>query len=407
MDCVRITACRLCDSPDLDLIVSFAPTPPGDQYQKVPTAQTCYPLDLLSCRGCGAVQLADTVDPKLIYTDYIYTTSISPGLDVHFDRYAGSVLERVNPNMKRMRGFIGPQVPAPPFVVDIGSNDGTLLKAFQRRGCDVLGIDPAQSIATAATASGVRTECDYFGYASAYELQFVEGVADIITANHVMANVADLHDFIDGVQKLLGPDGTFVFETGYWPAIMQKRLIDTIEHEHIHYYAVAPLVKLFARHGLSLVHAECQPTKGGSLRGYVKHAPAEPDSTVAEMVAAEAQSETLSSWVLGLEALEYEVRLVVESKPKAERWVGYGAAVGSTLLLHQCGLGAVIEELWDDNTSRHGMYSPGFHLPVVPPNSSRPDRIVILAWRYAEMIMKAHPEHSGKWIIPLPSLRFA
>ncbi len=394
MDCVRITACRLCDSQDLDLIVSFAQTPPGDQYQKTPTAQTCYPLDLMSCRGCGAVQLRDTVDPTLIYTDYIYTTSISPGLDVHFNSYAASVLERVKPADGAL-------------VVDIGSNDGTLLKAFQRRGYEVLGIDPATEIAKKATADGVETIGDYFSRQRANITRMLHGSAKIVTANHIMANVADLHDFANGIRTLLAYDGMFVFETGYWPAIMQKRLIDTIEHEHIHYFAVAPLVKLFARHGLSLVHAECQPTKGGSLRAYVKHAPAEPDNTVSEMCAAEAQLGSLTSWTLGLEALEYEVRLVVESKPKAERWVGYGAAVGSTLLLHQCGLGAVIEELWDDNTSRHGMYSPGFHLPVVAPNHSQPDRIVILAWRYAEMIMKAHPEHAGKWIIPLPELRFA
>ncbi len=393
-DCVRITACRLCDSPDLDLIVSFAPTPPGDQYQKTPTPQTCYPLDLMSCRGCGAVQLRDTLDPTLIYTDYIYTTSISPGLAQHFIAYEASVLQRLRP-------------PYGSLVVDVGSNDGTLLKAFRAHGYRVIGVDAAPAICAKATEDGIDTWCGYFGPLYAKAIRLGHGPAQIITANHIMANVADLHEFIEGVKALLAPDGTFVFETGYWPAIMQKRLIDTIEHEHIHYYAVAPLVKLFARHGLSLVHAECQPTKGGSLRAYVKHAPAEPDSTVAEMVEAEAQSESLSSWVLGLEALEYEVRLVVESKPKAERWVGYGAAVGSTLLLHQCGLGAVIEELWDDNTSRHGMYSPGFHLPVVAPNHSQSDRIVILAWRYAEMIIKAHPEHAGKWIIPLPSLRFA
>ncbi len=394
MDCVRITACRLCHSPDLDLIVSFAPTPPGDQYQKAPTPQTCYPLDLMSCRGCGAVQLRDTVDPALIYTDYIYTTSISPGLDTHFARYAEDVIKRVQP-------------PAGSLVIDVGSNDGTLLSSFKQHGYEVLGIDPAADIAAKATAAGIPTQSAYLTRAFAEGKYFNGRAGHIVTANHVMANVANLHDFVEGIRMLLARKGTFVFETGYWPAIMQKRLIDTIEHEHIHYYAVAPLVKLFARHGLSLVHAECQPTKGGSLRGYVKHAPAEPNSTVTEMCAAEAQSESLSSWVLGLEALEYEVRLVVESKPKAERWVGYGAAVGSTLLLHQCGLGAVIEELWDDNTSRHGMYSPGFHLPVVAPNASAPDRIVILAWRYAEMIMKAHPEHAGKWIIPLPSLRFA
>lgn len=374
-DCVRITACRLCDSRDLDLIISFTPTPPGDQYLKATKPQTCYPLDLMSCRACSAVQLADTVNPALIYTDYIYTTSISPGLHDHFDRYAGSVLDRLKPKPGAS-------------VVDIGSNDGTLLQAFQRRGCQVLGVDPAQAIAAQAREAGIPTFTGFFSQRLAGELRTVNGQADIITANHIMANVADLHDFIDGVKTLLAPDGTFVFETGYWPAIMQNRLIDTIEHEHIHYFEIGPLAQFFARHGLRLVHTEEQPTKGGSLRGYVKHG-------------------TTAEWAHGLGALRSEIAQFVSTKPKAERWVGYGAAVGSTLLLHHFGLGDVLTELWDDNASRHGMFSPGYHIPVTAPNASQPDRIVLLAWRYADRIIAQHPEHAGKWMIPLPYLRFA
>lgn len=392
-DCVRISECRLCDSRDLDLIISFTPTPPGDQYLKAPKPQTCYPLDLLACRSCGAVQLADTVDPALIYTDYIYTTSISPGLDEHYERYAGSVLERLRPASDSK-------------VIDIGSNDGTLLCAFKRRGYRVLGFEPAEAIAAQAAASGIPTDCAFFTSQVA-EVSGLRGQGDIVTANHIMANVADIHDFIEGVKTLLAPDGTFVFETGYWPAIRKNRLIDTIEHEHIHYFSVGPLVTFFARHGLSLVHVEEQPTKGGSLRGYVKHAMADPGESVETYCVGERLTHVMVDWAEQIAALRSEIALCVETKPKAEYWVGYGAAVGSTLLLHHFGLGDVLTELWDDNASRHGLYSPGFHLQVVPPNASAPDRIVILAWRYADRIMAQHPEHAGKWIIPLPALRFA
>ncbi len=396
-DCVRITACRLCDSTDLDLIMAFAPTPPGDAYIAEPKHQRSYPLDLLTCRGCGAVQLADTVDPALIYTDYIYTTSISRGLDKHFDAYAESVLERLSPSQGAL-------------VVDIGSNDGTLLKAFQGRGLRVRGVDPASAIANTATLGGVPTRVGFFGDRLAHEMRTSDGTADIVTANHVFANVADLHDFAEGVRWLLSQDGTFVFETGYWPAILNHRLIDTIEHEHIHYFAVAPLAQFFERHGLRLVSAELQPTKGGSLRGFVRHAAGtRPDESVERLISEEQQinANTLRNWALGLDWLRSEIAHCVALKPKTERWVGYGAAVGSTLLLHQFGLGNVLTELWDDNASRHGRFSPGYHLPVVPPNHSEADKIVILAWRYAETIMKAHPEHAGKWILPLPHLRFA
>ncbi len=396
-DCVRITACRLCDSTDLGLIMAFAPTPPGDAYIAEPKHQRSYPLDLLTCRSCGAVQLADTVNPELIYTDYIYTTSISRGLEAHYEQYAASVVERL-PRRGLARAF------------DIGSNDGTLLRAFQRHGYHVRGIDPARGIAEQATASGIQTHTGFFSRDFADDLSFQSYEADIITANHVMANVADLHDFAEGVKTLLAPDGTFVFETGYWPLIWENRLIDTIEHEHIHYFAVNPLRAFFERHGLRLVSVELNATKGGSMRGFARHVSGSvPDASVDRLSLEELRltSVWLQQWAKDLEHLRAEIRHCIELKPKTERWVGYGAAVGSTLLLHQFGLGNVLTELWDDNTSRHGRFSPGLHLPVMAPNHSQADKIVILAWRYAETIMKAHPEHAGKWILPLPHLRFA
>lgn len=386
-DCVRVTECRLCDSSKLELILSFTPTPPGDQYLETPQPQTCYPLDLMVCGSCGAVQLADTVDPALIYTHYTYTTSISPGLSAHFDKYAADVLERVQPK-------------AGGYVVDIGSNDGTLLRAFKARGYQVLGVDPASVIASQARASGIPTTCGYFGTVLAAYLREQQGPASIITANHIMANVADLHDFIEGVKTLLAPDGTFVFETGYWPSIRDKRLIDTIEHEHIHYFAVEPLNAFFKRHGLQMIWLEQQPTKGGSLRGFVQHR----DKPYDEFMEWKAD---LQEWAQQIEALRAQLAVVIARKPKSERWVGYGAAVGSTLLSHYFGFGDVLSELWDDNASRHGLFSPGYHLPVVPPNSSHADKIVILAWRYADRIMAQHPEHAGKWLIPLPDVRVA
>jgi 2-polyprenyl-3-methyl-5-hydroxy-6-metoxy-1,4-benzoquinol methylase len=390
-ECVRVTACRLCDSPDLDLVVSFTPTPPGDQYLTEARDQPCYPLDVLKCRACDAVQLADTVDPTAIYTDYLYTTSVSKGLSEHYEQYANDLACKV-PRLNQA------------FVVDIGSNDGTLLTHLQSRfGCSVLGIDPAPITNTVPTISG------YFGEDLARVIQADEqyGSAHVITANHVMANVADLHDFIKGVKHLLSPLGTFVFETGYWPAIVEKNLIDTIEHEHIHYFAVKPLRQLFRRHGLELTHVELNTAKGGSLRGYVQHVEvARVTHSVAMFIADEEYAPPLQAWVRELKGLEARMKQLIAASGD-EVWVGYGAAVGSTLLLHQFGLGDKLECLIDANLQKRGRWSPGYHLPVYDPTvlaELEPDRIVILAWRYAEMIQQQHPEYAGKWILPLPDM---
>lgn len=402
MSVEHVTACRLCDSKDLDLVVSFIPTPPGDQYltaDRRREEQPCYPLDVLRCRACSAVQLADTVDPKLIYPEYLYTTSVSRGLSEHFSAYASDVFRKHEPQ----RGDL---------VVDIGSNDGTLLRVFRGYGCTVLGIDPAMDVAIRASAAGIPTTCAFFTERFAEGLVQERGQAQIITANHVMANVADLHDFIEGVKRLLAPDGTFVFETGYWPAIVDGNLIDTIEHEHIHYFAVTPLVMLFARHGLALVDVEENNAKGGSLRGYVKRAGVvNADLSVLEAIGKEhaggyADVARLSTWVRALKDLEREMRDQIASASK-ETWVGYGAAVGSTLLLHQFGLGKKLKCLVDANPNKQGRISPGVHLPVYSPEKLRqlnPDKIVILAWRYAELIQQQHPEFAGKWILPLPQM---
>jgi len=398
MSVTHITECRLCDGSDLDLVVSFTPTPLGDHYitaDRLNEPQPCYPLDVLCCRGCGAVQLADTVDPSLIYPEYLYTTSVSRGLAEHFSTYASAVVRTVQPKLNDL-------------AIDIGSNDGTLLRAFQGHGCRVLGVDPALAIATSATAAGIQTYCGFFTRLEAEAFRLEHGRAQIITANHVMANVPDLHDFIEGVKHLLAKDGTFVFETGYWPAIVANNLIDVIEHEHIHYFAVAPLKRFFARHGLVLVSVEVQPTKGGSLRGYVQHSyDAEADESVETFTASEhpyMDLKYLHQWAHQIERLRQEIRRVLTAK-NGQAWVGYGAAVGSTLLLHHFGLGEHLECLIDDNPAKQGRFSPGYHLPVCAPDAldRQPDNVVILAWRYAEMIRQQHPEFAGKYLIPLPT----
>lgn len=393
---VHVTECRLCGSPDLDLVVSFTPTPPGDQYLTDAIEQPCYPLDVVCCRGCGAVQLADTVDPSLIYPEYLYTTSVSKGLTEHFAQYADDLVRRV-PHLRNR------------LVVDLGSNDGTLLSLIRdRAGCVVLGIEPATAI---GQQSPVPTIGAFFSEDLARVIRADEqyGPAQVITANHVMANVADLHDFLKGVKHLLAPSGTFVFETGYWPAIVDGMLIDTIEHEHVHYFAVKPLQQLFTAHGLTLVHVEQNRAKGGSLRGYVQHVGAVPDSSVEAIGKRDDRFNDAHSLELLQENVFDKSEAIREltASAQGETWVGYGAAVGSTLQLYQFGLGEKLTCLVDVNPQKQGRLSPGFHLPVVSPSELKamnPDRIVILAWRYAAMIQAQHPEFKGKFLTLLPEL---
>ena len=155
-------------------------------------------------------------------------------------------------------------------MVDIGSNDGTLLRAFAKRGLRVLGVDPAREVARKATEAGLETVPTFFSAALAADLKRERGQASIVTANNVFANVDDLDDLVDGIRQLLTPDGVFVFETGYFPDLVRQRIIDNIYQEHLSYYSVKPLLRFFPRHGMELVAVEHEPTKGGSIRGFVQ-----------------------------------------------------------------------------------------------------------------------------------------
>jgi SAM-dependent methyltransferase len=402
----------MCDGGDLAVLLELAPTPPGDHYvtaDALQLPQPVYPMTVVMCAGCGLAQLADVVDPEILYRDYIYNTSISLGLVQHFDRYAGTVVARTG---------VAPQS----LVVDIGSNDGTLLRAFKNRGMRVLGVDPARDVARNATSAGLETVNAFFTAALADELRRDHGPAAIVTANNVFANVDDLHDFIDGVRRLLAPDGVFVFETGYFPDLVRHRIIDNIYQEHLSYYSVKPLQQFFPRHGMRLVAIEHEATKGGSIRGFVQLAGSEV-APADEMLSSLIEQETaegfdrpdklrfFSDRIDGLR--NSLVTLVGDLRGRGRTLAGYGASVGVTTLLYYFDLGSALSFLVDDNPVRHGRFTPGHHIPVLPSgalNDRKPDDVLLLAWRYADPIIRKHVAYKqggGRFILPLPEIAFA
>ncbi len=400
--------CRLCNGRDHDLALKLAPTPLADAY--VPAehrhdAQALYPLDLFLCRGCGHVQLLGVVQPEAIYRDYLYETASSLGLTEHFQRYADDVCERV--------------APAPgSFVVDIGSNDGALLKRFLARGMRVLGIDPAREIARRATAAGIETLPLFFNVELAGTIRAERGPAAIVTVNNLFANVDDVAGMAVGIRELLTPDGVFVFESYYLADLLQNMVFDFLYHEHLSSFSVRPLAAFFKRHGLELIDAQRVPTKGGSLRYTVQRAGGSRlvSPSVAAFMALERERgldrlETYQAFAQSLEAVKGQLlSLLREFKAQGKRIAGFGASATTTTLLYHFELREFLEFLVDENPQRHGLFSPGHHLPVLPAQAlyeRRPDAVLILAWRYAKPIMQHHEayrQQGGQFIVPLPTL---
>jgi SAM-dependent methyltransferase len=385
------------------------PTPIADAYvpsDAVPSDQARYPLDLYLCKSCGHVQLLDVVDPDLLFRSYIYFTANSLGLQEHFTKYAEVVSGRVG---------LAPGS----LVVDIGSNDGTLLRFFKDRGMRVLGVDPATEIACRAAAVGIDTIPEFYTSELARRIRGEHGTAAVITANNVFAHADDLASMAVGIRELLAPDGMFIFEVSYLVDIVQSRLFDTIYHEHVSYHSVGPLEQFFRRHELELFDAERIPLKGGSLRGFVQRAggPWPATSAGPELLTLEArlgvtEPHLFRRFAADLQATKADLQRVLrEVKAQGRSIAGFGASATVTTLIYQFELGEFLSFIVDDNPRRHGLFSPGHHIPVVSPQmlyERRPDYVVILAWVYAEPIMQRHrayQDRGGRFVLPMPKVQ--
>ena len=407
--CHRRSDCRLCGSDALTLVLALQPTPPANAF--VPAAalakrQECYPLDVFLCEGCGHVQLLDVVDPRLLFEDYVYVSGTSPVFVRHFQDYAESVLARFRP-------------PADGLVVDIGSNDGTLLGFFREGGLRTLGIDPARDIARAATAAGIETIEGFFSEDMARRIRDERGAAGVITANNVFAHIDDLSGIVRGVRHLLAEDGVFVFEVSYLADVFEKTLFDTIYHEHLDYHAVRPLIPFFAAHGLQLIEALRVDSHGGSLRGIVQHAggPWALGDSVAGAVALEESlglqtASSFRAFSSRIGSLKDELGMLLGGlKAEGRSIAGFGAPAKATTLMYHFDIGPdLIDFIVDDSPLKQGLHTPGMHVPVLPSEAvtaRRPDFLVILAWNFARPIMAknaAFTEAGGRFIIPLPQV---
>ncbi len=406
----RRKTCRLCNGLDLQPVMSLTPTPPANAFvpaDRLGEPQPVFPLDLVFCRGCGHVQLLDVVDPEYLFRHYLYVSGTSRVFVEHFRRYAEAMIRRYLP-------------PPPALIVDIGSNDGTLLRQFADRGYTVVGVDPADEIARAATESGIPTLAEFFTPEAAARIRDQYGPASLITANNVFAHTDDLEAVVRGVSLLLGAGAVFAFEVSYFADVIQKTLFDTIYHEHLSYHTVGPLVRFFATCGLELIRAERVETHGGSIRCVVQAAggPRAPDGSVARAVERErrlglGRPETIIEFSGRIDALRREFRnLVGDLKAGGRAFAGYGAPAKATTLMYHFGIGPeTVDFIVDDSPLKQHLFTPGLHIPVLPADElyrRRPQEVIVLAWNFAAPILEAHEgfrKMGGHFIIPAPVLR--
>jgi SAM-dependent methyltransferase len=404
-----ILSCRLCGSPDLQPHVDFGAVPLGNNLQETAEAARAaasYPLRLQRCGACSHFQLGHAVAPELLYaTNYTYLSGVGASFVRHFAEYAGWAEQAVSlaPNS---------------FVVDVGSNDGTCLKAFQQRGHRVCGVDPASLAAGIANEQGVETLNAFFGDEAVDEILARHGQADYVTSHNVLAHVDDLAGVFRNVHLLLRDGGHFGFEIGYFREVLRQGCFDTIYHEHLDYHHAAPLAGHLNALGFELLDLGVNAVQGGSLRllfrkGGAGVSPQAQDFLDEERNSVLYDEQFLADWKRKIEDQMAAFREMVRAHAGAGRTIiAYGAPTKATLLLKMAGVGGdEVAFVVEDNPHKAGRYLPGSAIPIRPSSAldeTSPDVILMLAWNFADDIigkLRQRFDRPVEVIVPLPDLR--
>lgn len=399
--------CRLCGDTTMVRVLDLPPTPLANEFPTVGGgAQEEFPLWLSACTACGHVQLPVVVSPERLFRDYVYVSGTSPVFVEHFRRYADEMLS------KHVRNG--------DLVVEIGSNDGTMLRFMRDGGARVLGIEPAEKIAKAALADGIESWPEFFTEDIAARIVGSKGKARLVVANNVFAHADDLRGIAKGVKRLLDPAGVFVFEVGYLVDVLNNTLVDNIYHEHLAVHSLSPLVGFFHDLGMSVVDAKRVDTHGGSIRVTVSPIAGRCLSASAVQLVREesamrlvhAPAKAFGDFYERLHARRDELLRVLRTARMAGNTIaGYGAPAKATTLIRTFGIEDMLDFVVDDSPFKQGRWMPGGVIPVLPSTAieeRQPDIVVVLAWNFADSIidkLSRYRAAGGRCIVPLPSVR--
>ena len=406
----KIFTCRLCGSSDIAEYVDFGSVPLGNNLQaklQDALAAATYPLNMTRCGTCGHFQLGYAVDPNVLYTtNYTYLSSIGTSFVSHFDEYAAWVAARCD-------------LPLNPVVVDVGSNDGTCLKAFKRRGFTVCGVDPASLPAKIANENGIETINTFFNADAVAEIKRRHGPADFVTSHNTLAHVDDLGATFRNIYNVLRDGSYFAFEVGYFRDVLRSGYFDTIYHEHLDYHHAMPLVRHLTALGFDVLDLSVKPIQGGSIRLLLRKTGEGNISDAARaFLYAEGNSilndeRFLVSWRQKIENSMAKLHdLVRDRVDKGLVVVGYGAPTKAILLMKMARIGAAeINYVAEDNPYKTGRYFPSSGIPIKASAElvGNPlDVLVIFAWNFVDDIIGKLAGRFAKpveVIVPLPNLR--
>ena len=396
--------CHICKAENPERFLSLGHQPPSDAFLKreeLERPEISYPLDVYFCSACSLVQLGYTVDPEILFRDYVYNTGTNNALRANFKELVDEIIKAYS--LKK-----------DDFVVDIGSNDGTLLENYAPRGIRALGIDPS-SATNIAIEKGIPTDVVFFNESEAQTVAERDGKPKVITATNVFAHVKELDSFMRGVTTLLAPNGVFISESGYVVDMIEGMQYDSIYHEHLRYYSVTSLAVHFERFQMEIVNVERIPSHGGSIRVYAARKGAHPASpSVQKLVSMEKQKGYTALPIYTKFAKDIAktksalLGIIFGLKKKNYRIAGIGAPAKGNTILNYCKLDTdMIGYLAEKSALKIGLYSPGMHIPVAHESrlcEDQPEAALLLSWNLADELMPKFRKAGfrGQFIVPNP-----
>src|SRR6476469_3241132 len=398
--------CRLCGSTNLASVVDLGATPPCELFlsaEQVAEPESTPPRHLRLCTECLLAQLPPLITPEETFTEYAYFSSYSTSWVQHAKDFVEAQVARIEPG----------------FVVEVASNDGYLLQHVVEKGIRCLGIEPSVNVGAAAREKGVPTVTEFLSPETGAAVRAEHGPADLVVANNVYAHIPDVVGFTKGLRALVADDGWVSIEVQHLLTLIELNQYDTIYHEHFHYYTVASAQKALASGGLSLVDVELVPTHGGSIRLLAQPAgnAGEPTQRVTDVLAREKAAGLhelagYTEFARRVAGVRHDLlRFLVDAAARGRTVVGYGAPAKGNTLLNHCGIRPdLLSYTVDRNPYKHGRYTPGTRIPILPPEQiavDKPDYVLVLPWNLrAELTAQLSyvGEWGGKLVFPIPHL---
>ncbi len=406
-------SCRICEDSNLYPFLDLGRMPIANAFlsnEQISQSEYTFRLQAGFCDSCTMVQLVETVDPNMLFHDhYAYFSSISSFMDEHFTGLAVTIGKDI---------LYDDHLP----VVEIGTNDGILLQKLAGFTPNAIGIEPSANVAAAARKKGLHVVSEFFNTDLAARLRAQHGQAQLVVGTNVLCHIPDLTGVARALEAMLDADGVFIFEDPYLLEIMTQLAYDQIYDEHVYYFSVTSLSRLFEKHGLRIFRVEPIPVHGGSMRVYgcrmACSRPVEPVVTAHLTAEREYGLASLETYYAFAERVRHSrvslTELLRELQGDGARVVGYAASSKGTVILNYCGIGPeTLEYVCDNTPSKHGLFTPGTHIPIVPIDQfaeNYPDYAFVLAWNHLKEISakeQTFREQGGKFISHIPTARIA